>query len=403
MEGHATPATNMKSLLKKISLTIVVLLLLCTTAIISIVEYWSHTEAGKVPAKTAVLLHAVDKNIVTSDMKAPKIFSRSGNSSFNRTTKTIIMSDGAEIPIRIYEPKADGPHPIILYYHGGAFLEGYGNINTHDNIVRALAAKTKSVVISVGYRLAPKYPFPTATEDSYEALLWAVENAESFNGNPNKIAVAGDSAGGNIATVVTMMARDQNGPSIAGQVLFYPLTTFQDVSFASRSKYDSGYYLISRNVMEKARENYTPEEKMWSNPYTSPLNAKNLRNLPPALIITAEFDPLRDEGEAYGEKLAVQQVPVKAIRYNGVMHGFVSFYEVMHRGKDALNVASVYLNNAFIEKPVYQTFKLEFYNDQSALKGLKDQGEAYAIGGYLLGKQALTKFSKLTQQKMTQP
>ena len=365
------------------------IILLCVIGIIVTVEYWSHTEAGKVPVKTGVLLHAVDQRIVTSGMKAPKIFTGTGESRFDRINMMIPMFDGAEIPIRIYQPKKDGSHPIILYYHGGAFLEGYGNIQTHDNIVRALAAKTNSVVISVGYRLAPIYPFPTATEDSYQALVWAEKNAELFQGDPSKLAVVGDSAGGNLATVVTMMSRDRNGPKITAQALLYPLTTFQDVPFASRQIYDSGYYFISRSVMEKAREYYTPDENMWSNPYTSPLDA-NLDNLPPALVITAEFDPLRDEGEAYAKRLAQHNIPVTASRYNGVMHGFVSLYEVMHRGKQALDETAGYLNNGFQKEPTYQPYNLSINDEQPVLKKMQDRGEAYAIGAFLIGKQAFS-------------
>ncbi|WP_245823535.1 alpha/beta hydrolase [Metabacillus halosaccharovorans] len=365
------------------------IILLCVIGVIITVEYWSHTEAGKVPVKTGVLLHAVDQRIVTSGMKVPKIFTGSGESRFDRKDMTIPMSDGAKIPVRIYQPKAEGPHPIILYYHGGAFLEGYGNIQTHDNIVRALASKTNSVVISVGYRLAPTYPFPTATEDSYEALAWAKKHADLIDGDSSKLAVVGDSAGGNLATVVTMMARDRNGPKITAQALLYPLTTFQDVSFPSRQTYDSGYYFISRSVMEKARENYTPDEKMWSNPYTSPLDA-NLNNLPPAFIITAEFDPLRDEGEAYGKRLADYNIPVTATRYNGVMHGFVSLYEVMHRGKQALDETATFLNTAFWEQPTYQSYNFTINEEQSTMEKLQDRGEAYAIGAFLIGKQAFS-------------
>jgi acetyl esterase len=381
----------MTTRIKSFTLTFIALMILGCMIIIIAVEQWSHTEAGKVPAKTAVLLHAVDKNLVTSGMKPPKFLTTSGTSSYNRETKYIPMSDGAEIPIRLYEPKIAGPHPIIIYYHGGAFLEGYGDINTHDNIVRALANRTGSVVISVGYRVAPEHPFPTATEDSYEALLWAVDNANSFNGNPNKIAVVGDSAGGNIATVVAMMARDRKGPAITAQALFYPLTTFKDVAFNSREMYDSGYYLISRTVMVKARKYYTPKKEMWSNPYTSPLQADNLSNLPPAIIITAEFDPLRDEGEAYGKRLAEFGVSVKAIRYNGVMHGFVSFYEVMNRGNHALQEATIYLNQAFNKEIQYNPYDLQIYEHQKTLEAIQERGEAYAIGGYLIGKQALTR------------
>ncbi|WP_175639061.1 alpha/beta hydrolase [Metabacillus schmidteae] len=375
--------------LKKFVLSCMMMILLCVLGIMITVEYWSHTEAGKVPVKTGVLLHAVDQRIVTSGMKVPKIFTGSGESRFFRKDMMIPMSDGEEIPVRIYQPKAEGQHPIILYYHGGAFLEGYGNIQTHDNIVRALASKTNSVVISVEYRLAPTYPFPTATEDSFQALVWAEKHADLFHGDPSKLAVVGDSAGGNLATVVTLMARDRNGPNIAAQALLYPLTTFQDVPFASRDSYDNGYYFISRGVMEKAREYYTPDEKMWSNPYTSPLDA-NLENLPPALIITAEFDPLRDEGEEYAKRLAQFDTPVTASRYNGVMHGFVSLYEVMHRGKQALNETATYLNTALQENPEYQPNSFTINDEQPALTKLQERGEAYAIGAFLIGKQAFT-------------
>ena len=375
--------------LKRFVLSSMIIILLSIIGVIVTVEYWSHTEAGKVPVKTGVLLHAVDQRIVTSGMKVPKIFTGSGESRFDRKNMAIPMHDGAEIPIRIYQPKADGPHPIILYYHGGAFLEGYGNIQTHDNIVRALSSKTNSVVISVGYRLAPTYPFPTATEDSYKALVWAKKHANLFDGDSSKLAVVGDSAGGNLATVVTMMARDRNGPKITAQALLYPLTTFQDVSFPSRQIYDSGYYFISRSVMEKARDNYTPDEKMWSNPYTSPLDA-NLSNLPPAFIISAEFDPLRDEGEAYGKRLADYKISVTVTRYNGVMHGFVSLYEVMHRGKQALDETATYLNTAFGKQPTYQSYSFTINEEQSTMEKLQDRGEAYAIGAFLIGKQAFS-------------
>ncbi|KKI90436.1 lipase [Bacillus sp. SA1-12] len=379
--------------IKHFFLLLVSILLVCSLIIIAYVEQWRETEAGIVPVKTAVLLHAVNQNLVSADTKAPKIFTRSGTPPYNRETIHIPMSDGEDIPIRIYEPKAEGPHPIILYYHGGAFMEGYGNIDTHDNIVRALASRTGSVVISVDYRLAPEYIYPTAVKDSYEALLWAVENAAAFHGDPTKLAVVGDSSGGNVATAVTMMARDQKGPEITAQTLFYPLTTFKDIAFSSRETYDSGYYLLSRSVMEMAREHYTPNEEMWNLPYASPLHADSLKNLPAALVITAEFDPLRDEGEAYGKRLAESGVPVKAIRYNGVMHGFVSFYEVMDRGNYALNEAVSYLNEAFLGGNENRQYNFIIYDNYPTIEALKERGEAYAIGGYLLGKQVVSAFS----------
>ncbi|MCD8509355.1 MAG: alpha/beta hydrolase [Bacillus sp. (in: Bacteria)] len=334
-----------KRTLKNLSLISVILLAVVILLISSSVYMWQMTDEGKLPAKTAVVLHAINNNLVTLDIniRVPKIVSGSrggGGSPLLREDLYMPVYGDTNIPLRIYRPQGEGPFPIILYYHGGAFIRGFGDINTHDNIIRSLAARTNSVVIAVGYRVAPEYIFPAAVEDGYAALNWAYENATSFNGDSSTISVVGDSAGGNIATVMTLMTRDRNGPEITSQVLLYPLTTFKDIPLASRDIYDSGYYLLSRSVMYRARDLYTPEELMWLNPYASPLHAEDLSGLPPALIITAEFDPLRDEGEAYAERLAEYGVPVRATRYRGVMHGFVSFYEVMQSGQYGLQETS---------------------------------------------------------------
>lgn len=386
----------MKKLIKKLTLWASMISLagiVCALIVIISVHFWTHTEAGKVPPKTAVLLHAVHHNLVTPDMKAPSFFSQGGKTSYTSQMIDIPVSDGSKIEAKMYQPLQEGPHPIILYYHGGAFMEGYGSIHTHDNIVRSLAARTNSIVIAVGYRVAPKYPFPTAIEDSYDALRWAESHAAEINGDPTKIAVVGDSAGGNIATVVSLMARDRQGPDITAQALLYPLTTFQDIEFDSRLKYDSGYYLLSRNVMLRARDTYTPDQSMWKLAYTSPLEAEDLYQLPPALVITAEFDPLRDEGEAYAERLAEHGVPVEAIRYNGVMHGFISFYEVMYRGNHGLSETAKFLRNSFETEPQYEPYELHVFNGVKGTPQLRDQVEAYAIGSFLLGKQALSYLS----------
>lgn len=375
-----------------LALIMLLVIIMSSLSVIISVHYWAHTEAGKVPPKTAVLLHAINHNLVPLDMKLPKFFASNQSPSFINEMIEIPISDGETIQSKMYRPIAEGPHPIILYYHGGAFMEGYGNIHTHDNIVRALAQRTNSIVIAVGYRVAPTHPFPTAIEDSYEALVWATEHAEEIGGDAGNIAVVGDSAGGNIATVVSLMSRDRNGPDIKAQALLYPLTTFQDVEFASRMKYDSGYYLLSRYVMEKARDTYTPEDVYWSHAYTSPLAAENLYDLPPALVITAEFDPLRDEGEAYAKRLIDYGVPVKSVRYNGVMHGFISFYEVMYRGNHGLNETASFLRSTFEEEPSLQPYQLQVYNGTGGIVQVRDYVEAYAIGSFLLGKHALSVF-----------
>ena len=355
------------------------------------VQAWTHTESGKVPVKTAVILHAVANNLLPTDLKAPSFLAAKGPSRFERSLIDIPTSDDSSVKARLYLPKEEGPHPMILYFHGGAFMEGYGNIDTHDNIVRSLAAKTNSIVLAVNYRLAPDFPFPTAIHDGYDALNWVYDHADELGGDVNNIALVGDSSGGNIATAVTMMSRDQNGPEVKAEALLYPLTTFLDQEFYSRDHYSSGYYLLSRHVMELARLNYTPDEEMWISPYSSPLEA-DLKNMPQTFIITAEFDPLRDEGEAYAQRLADAGVPVKATRYNGVMHGFVSFFEVMQSGKHGLNETASFLNNTFNDDGISEQYELTYYDHGDIKSSLQDELEAYTIGSYLVSKQALSMF-----------
>lgn len=375
-------------IIKKIVAYTLVFLLLFSGYVILSVHYWSITDEGRLPPKTAVILYAVNNNIITSDMKTPKFFVKSSPATIAREEITMPISTDISIFGRVYYPKSEGPHPIIVYYHGGAFLEGYGNIDTHDNIIRALSARTGSVVIAVGYRVAPEYIFPTAVEDSYATLLWAYEHAKRWNGDKKRIAVAGDSAGGNLATAVALMARDEQGPSIVAQALLYPLTTFQDLPLQSRIMYDSGYYLLSRSVMSRSRELYTPLEEMWLSPYLSPLNAENLADLPATLIITAEFDPLRDEGEQYGQRLAESGVPVRHLHYQGVMHGFISFYEVMELGEHGLAETALFLRQAFHETDdIPEQFEQKIIRGNQGVKRVREYIEAYAIAAFIIIKE----------------
>lgn len=383
---------------KKIAKQFIILSSLLVASVLiltSVAVYlWQSTDEGRLPAKTAVVLHAINNNLVSLDIniQPPRIVSGTGGggSPLLKEDLYIPVQGDVQLPLRMYRPQGEGPFPIIIYYHGGAFLEGYGSIETHDNIIRALATRTNSVVLAPSYRVAPEYVFPTAIEDSYAALNWGVEQAETFHGDPDRVSVVGDSAGGNIATVISMMARDRNGPEIISQVLMYPLTTFQDVQLESRNVYDSGYYLLSRQVMYRARDLYTPEELMWSNPYTSPLHAEDLTDLPPALILTAEFDPLRDEGEAYAERLAEHDIPVRATRYRGVMHGFVSFYEVMQSGRYGLQEVSSFLrqsNQGTLQ--VNDNYQLQVRQAPQGFDRVREQTEAFAIAAYLIGRSGV--------------
>jgi acetyl esterase len=235
----------------------------------------------------------------------------------------IVSTSQAEIPIRIYTPNGDGPWSLLMYFHGGGFV--MGSLETHDltcrNVVRASGYK----VISVDYRLAPEHAFPAAPEDCYAATQWAVTNAAELNIDPQRIAVGGDSAGGNLAAAVALMARDRGGPQLFKQVLVYPVIDF--FSHAQATPYESyrlnaeGYMLTSQ-AMEDFWHLYIVDAQDRVNPYASPIRADNLRNLPPALVITAEYDPLRDEGERYAQRLQADGVPVTFKRFDGMIHGF---------------------------------------------------------------------------------
>jgi acetyl esterase len=240
-----------------------------------------------------------------------------------------IPGPAGPIPVRIYWPLgASGTLPLITYFHGGGWV--ICDLDSHDGGCRALANETGSVVVSVDYRLAPEHRFPAPAEDSYAAMVWAAEHAAELGADAGRHAVAGDSAGGNLAAVVALMARDRNGPPLRFQLLVYPVT---DVSpgrdrHASQTDNATGYFLTTSG-MDWFRDQYLPEGDDGSNPYASPFMADDVSNLPPAFVVTAEFDPLRDEGEAYGAKLAAAGVPVEVLRAEGMFHGFFGMGELI--------------------------------------------------------------------------
>jgi acetyl esterase len=200
------------------------------------------------------------------------------------------------------------------------------------------------VVVSVNYRLAPEHKFPAALEDAYSATKWIAENAADLSGDSNRIAVGGDSAGGNLAASVSLMARDRHGPSIVFQLLIYPVVNhaFDTASYTENAE---GYWLL-RDDMRWFWNHYLRDEQDGRNPYASPLRAENLASLPPAFVITAEFDPLRDEGEAYAARLRESGVPVKLTRYDGMIHDFVNIGE-LSQSRVAIDEAAAELRKAF--------------------------------------------------------
>jgi acetyl esterase len=214
------------------------------------------------------------------------------------------------LPARVYRPEGSGPVPTVLFIHGGGFV--IGDIDTHDNQCRTICRDVGAVVLSVGYRLAPEAPFPAAVEDCVAALSWTAEHISELGDDPGRLAIAGDSAGGNLAAVTALHARDAGGPALAAQLLIYPGTDFREgTRYPSRAAEDmrwfSGHYVGGAD----------PED-----PRLSPIASDSLAGLPPAVLVTAEFDPLRDEGEAYARALEQAGVPVTHMRYDGLIHGF---------------------------------------------------------------------------------
>lgn len=250
------------------------------------------------------------------------------------------------IPIRIYTPEGDGPFPIVVYFHGGGWV--LSSIETHDSICRTLTNVATCIVVSVNYRLAPEHKFPAAVEDGYAATSWVAENAASINGDSTRIAVGGDSAGSNIAAVVALMARDKDGPHLVYQLLVYPIMDYLPDT-PSYEENAEGYYLTKADMLW-FWNHYLSSETQGKHPYASPLQAASLKSLPPAFVITAEFDPLRDEGEMYAARLREAGVPVIVKHYNGMIHGFFNMAGVLDQGKKARIDAGLALRAAFGNK-----------------------------------------------------
>lgn len=257
-----------------------------------------------------------------------------------------IPGPAGEIPVRLYTPEAPGPLPILVFYHGGGWV--LGSLETHDDLCRALARAVPALVISVEYRLAPEDPFPAGLEDSYAALVWASENAASIGGDPARLAVGGDSAGGNLGAVVCLLARDRNGPRIAHQLLIYPATDLREVDLrpdnVSLRENSKGYMLTQDMMMWFSSHYITPERRQEA--YASPFLVPDLAGLPPATVITAEFDPLRDEGEAYAARLREAGVAAEATRYDGMVHGFITM-PMFRQAREAIKLAAAALRRAF--------------------------------------------------------
>ena len=243
--------------------------------------------------------------------------------------------DGHIIPIRVYRPIDGGDTPpVLVYFHGGGWV--IGSIESHDAPCREIAARSGCAVVSVEYRLSPETTFPGPLDDCFAATQWVAANGAEIGVDGHRLSVGGDSAGGNLAAAVTLLAKQRGGPPITSQVLVYPAT---DHGYGTQSSIDNAEgYMLTMDAMHWFTGHYLGGDlTKVVDPLASPLRAEDLSGLPPALVITAEFDPLRDEGEAYGRKLQEAGVATTIHRYDGQIHGFFGLFPMLDDGKAALD------------------------------------------------------------------
>ena len=257
-----------------------------------------------------------------------------------------IPVDGADIGARVYSPEGDGPHPVVMFFHGGGWV--ICSLDTHDNLARAICRDAAAVVVSVDYRLAPEFRYPTAALDCFAATKWVAENASSLGVDADRLAVCGDSAGGNLSAVVSHMAREAGGPAISFAALIYPAV---DMTAKGGSLDDNatGYFLETAG-MEWFMGHYLSEEER-AETMASPLLHEDLSGLPPCFIATCELDPLRDEGEAYAAALKAAGCHVESKRYDGLIHAAATLTGVLDLGRQLVADVSSHLRSALHPSP----------------------------------------------------
>ncbi len=262
-----------------------------------------------------------------------------------RVEDRVIEVGGQEIPLRIYRARGDGEKlPILVFFHGGGWV--IGDLETHDKLVRSLTLRAGCVTVAVDYRLAPEHPFPAAIEDSFAALQWVAANRSEIGGDDAPIAIAGDSAGGNIAAVMALLARDAGGPALAMQVLIYPATAATQDSPSHLALPDGP--ILTKPVIDYFYACYVGGNEAASADHRfAPMLCEDHQGLAPAEIIVAGFDPLRDEGLAYGEKLKAAGNQVNMTNYGGMIHGFIQMPGVIDVGKQAIDHCGAALRRAF--------------------------------------------------------
>ena len=256
----------------------------------------------------------------------------------------VVSIPGADITVRIYTPDERESYPLLMFYHGGAFF--CGNLESHDDVVREICVASGHKVISVDYRLAPEHPFPVPLEDCYNVTKWAADHGEELKWDGKNLAIAGDSSGGNLVAAITLMAREKQEFKITKQVLFYPSLDldFSEMRYDSWVRNGKGYFL-DIDVIPKENSFYLSGGADVNNPLVSPIRETNLSGLPPALIVTAEYDPFVDEGELYAANLKKCGVPVVLKRYEGATHGFLGRFTHLEEYKGVYKLTGDFLNS----------------------------------------------------------
>jgi acetyl esterase len=264
--------------------------------------------------------------------------------SVGSVSERTIQGPAGDLKLRIYHPAGQGPFALLAFFHGSGFV--LCSLDTHDGMCRNLCAGAGCIVVSVDYRLAPEHKFPAGLDDCVLATRWVAEHALELNGDAGRLAVGGDSAGGNLAAATALRIRDEAGPALCGQLLIYPVTDYHTPGTPSYQENAEGYGL-TRDTMRWFWHHYINDPKDAVQPYASPLRARDFSGLPPALVVTAEYDPLRDEGERYADKLRAAGTSCVLSRWRGMNHGFFFWVGLVDKADEAMAETCAWLRGIF--------------------------------------------------------